>query len=79
MHKAVTGRVQVKKILFHQRQLDYSLKSIIEFNCLMSDGHHCYMVAKFANQILSQLIMYNRNLVLCFKKLSIFALYGVDH
>ena len=37
------------------------LTSVDKFNVLMSDGNHCYRVAKFANQILSlrQSIMYN--------------------
>ena len=78
MHKAVIGCVQFKKILSRRRQLDYSLKSIIEFNRIMSDGKHCYKVAKFANQILSssQLTTYNHNLNFVFKKLSVFDLYG---
>ena len=38
------------------------LTSANKFNVIVSDGKHCYRVAKFANQILSlrQSMMYNK-------------------
>ena len=38
------------------------LTSVDKFNVIMSDGNHCYRVAKFANEILClrQSVMYNK-------------------
>ena len=47
----------------YMSEFDHSftdLTSVDKFNVIMSDGNHCYRVAKFANQILSlrQTIIY---------------------